>query len=98
MVAVEIMFAIVVAAVLISAIWKMGAPLAEAFAERLKVRFGQLQTEEERLLKARITNLEDELRVIKHQVTVIQDTAEFTAKMLEARDSERAAGAKVAKV
>lgn len=83
MIAIEILVGIIIATVILTGIVKIGAPLVDAFADRLKLKFQELEPEEERKLKARIAYLEEELRSLKQQVSSIQDSTNFAIKLLE---------------
>jgi hypothetical protein len=88
MIAVEVLIGILIATIVLGGIIKLGMPIADAFAERLKLKFQELEPEEERQLKARIAFLEEELRGLKQQVTNIQDMTAFAMKLLESHEAE----------
>jgi cell division protein FtsB len=81
MIAVEVLVGILIVTVIIVGIVKIGAPLADAFADRLKLKFQELGPEEERQLKARLAALEEDVRNLKSQVSGLQDSADFATKM-----------------
>jgi|SRR6516164_6895472 hypothetical protein len=81
MIAVEVLIVIFVVTVVLVGIAKIGAPIADAFAERLKLKFQELEPSEERQLKARIETLEEEIRNLKRQVSSMQESVEFAVKM-----------------
>jgi|SRR5271163_738228 len=88
MIAVEVLVALMVISVVIFGIAKIGTPIAEAFADRLKLKFQELGPEEEHEMKARIGALEEEVRGLKQQVANIQETTDFAVKTLQAHDTE----------
>jgi hypothetical protein len=83
MIAVEVLMAFVVVAVVIFGIAKIGAPIADAFAVRLKLKFQELGPEDEREIKARLSSLEEEVRTLKQLVANVQDTADFAVKSVK---------------
>jgi hypothetical protein len=85
MIVVEILVGIIVATVILTGICKIGAPLAEAFSERLRLKFQELGPEEERQLKARISSLEDEVLSLKQQVAGAQAASDYAVKLVEAQ-------------
>ncbi len=89
MIAVELLFGMVIAIILLGGIIKIGMPIADAFADRLRLKFQELEPAEERQLKARIAFLEEEVRGLKQQVGSIQDTTAFAMKLLESRGAEK---------
>lgn len=84
MVIIEILVGIIIATVILAGISKIGAPIAEAFADRLKLKFQELGPEQERELRSRVSFLEDEVRSLQQQVNGLRDSNDFTAKLLEA--------------
>jgi hypothetical protein len=93
MIAVEVLVGLLIVTVLIVGIIKIGAPIADAFADRLKLKFQELGPEEERQLKTRIETLEEEVRNLKRQVVSIQETTDFATKVIQTREQE--AGGKI---
>lgn len=83
MVVVEILVGLIIAFVILTGITKIASPIAEAFSERLKLKYQEIGPEEERLLKARVSALEEEVRVLKQSVANVQSTADFAVKLLE---------------
>ncbi len=90
MVIVEILVGIIIATVILAGISKIGAPIAEAFADRLKLKFQELGPEQERELRSRVDFLENEVRSLQQQVNALRDSDDFTAKLLEADKAENA--------
>jgi len=88
MIAVEVLVALMVIAVVIFGIAKIAAPIAEAFADRLKLKFQEIGPEEEHELKVRINALEEEVRTLKQQISNVQATADFAIKSLQAKELE----------
>ena len=89
MIAVEFLLLLLVAAAIFAAIAKIGAPIAEAFANRLKLKFQELAPEEERILKARMAALEEEVRLLKDQVADVRQATEFAVKLLEDKEKKK---------
>jgi hypothetical protein len=88
MIAVEVLVALMIISVVIFGIAKIAAPIAEAFAERLKLKFQEIGPEDEHEMKARISALEEEVRGLKQQVANVQATADFAVKTLQTADTE----------
>jgi hypothetical protein len=88
MIAVEVLVALMVISVVVFGIAKIAAPIAEAFADRLKLKFQELGPEEEHEMKTRICALEEEVRGLKQQIANVQETADFAVKTLQAHDTE----------
>jgi hypothetical protein len=80
-IAIEVLVGLFIVTVLLVGIVKIGAPIADAFAERLRLKFQELGPEEERQLKARIEALEEEVRNLKGQVLSIQESTEFSNRI-----------------
>ena len=92
MIAVEVLVGLFIVTVLLVGIVKIGAPIADAFADRLKMKFQELGPEEERQLKSRIETLEEEVRNLKRQVVSIQETTDFATRMLQTHEQEPGGG------
>src|SRR5437016_5657061 len=95
---VEILVGLIVATVILLTIAKIGAPLAEAFAERLKLKYQELGPEEERELRARISSLEEEVRALQQQVISIQGTVDFAVKYVEAGKADKISSGQGSKI
>jgi hypothetical protein len=89
MVVVEILVGIIIASVVLTMIGKIGAPLAEAFAERLKLKYRDMGSESEAKLQARIEVLEEEVHALQEQITAIRETADYAVKAIEGGKGER---------
>jgi hypothetical protein len=83
MIVVEILIGLIIASVIITGIAKIGAPMAESYAAKLKTKYEELGPEGERLLQARLAALEEEVRALKQQVSNLQATADFNARLAE---------------
>ncbi len=90
MVIVEILVGLIIATVILAGISKIGAPIADAFADRLKLKFQELGPEQERELRSRVEFLENEVRSLQQQVNAIRDTDEFAAKLHQGETLEDA--------
>lgn len=86
MIAVEVIFFFCIAGIV--AIVTMGKPLAEAYSERIKAKYRAIGSEEELTLRTRIDSLEQEVVDLRRQLTQIQETTEFTAKLIESKQGE----------
>ena len=83
MIAFEVAFIFVAAIVLIVSIAAMGKPLAEAYAEKLKMRYREIGSQEAHNLKERLQILECELVELKCQLKILQENSEYTNNLLE---------------
>lgn len=83
MIAVELLIAILIIGVVLTGIVKVGAPLVDAFSERLKLKFQELEPEEQHQLKARIAFLEEEMRSTKQQLANLQESTDFAIRFLQ---------------
>lgn len=83
MIAFEIMFLMMLSVVAVVTIAAVGRPLAEAYAERMKARYRGLNSDLEVNLKSRLAALEQEVIELRRQLNQIQETSEFTARLLE---------------
>jgi len=80
-IAVEVAFWMCIAVVV--GIITMGRPLAEAYAERVKAQNRGMSGGEGTRLDKRIEALEQDLADLRRQVVSIQETTDFTVKLLE---------------
>ncbi|CAN5254004.1 hypothetical protein BH10CYA1_BH10CYA1_50920 [soil metagenome] len=83
MIAIEVLLLLAAAAIVIVGLTAVVRPIAQAYSERLKTNYKEIGSEQEILLKNRVSSLEEEIREIKRQMLGIQETSEFTAKLLE---------------
>lgn len=79
MIVVELLAGILIAAVVIAGIMKVAAPIADAFSERLRLKFQELGPEQERQYRLRLESLEEQVRQLQSQVTNLQEVANFNA-------------------
>lgn len=78
----EIILGLLFAGIILTGIARVAAPIADAFATRLKLKFQEIGPEEERVLKARVGALEEEVRSLKQQIANMQEGADFAVKLL----------------
>lgn len=83
MIAFEIAFLMFLGVVSVVFIAAAGRPLAEAYAERVRWKYRQLDSEAEFVLKQRVAALEDEVRDLKRQVIAVQESSDFAVRLLE---------------
>lgn len=88
MLAFEMMALFMVGIVAVVTVAAVGRPLAEAYSEKLKANYRGIGSQTEQQLQGRIACLEEEVRELKSQIRGIQETADFTAKLLEERKDE----------
>lgn len=77
MIAVEVIVGILVALVVIVGLMKVAGPIADAFADRLKLKFQELGPEQERQFRQRIEALEEQVRELQSQMTNLQAATNF---------------------
>ena len=82
------MFLMIVGVVAIVTVAAVGRPLAEAYSEKQKAKYRELGSDAEDKLKQRVAFLESEIDELKRQLHQIQETNDFTIKMLEKEKSE----------
>ena len=83
MIAFEMMFLMILGVVAVVTVAAVGRPLAEAYAEQLKAQYRGLGGAEQASLTSRITSLEEELLDLRHKITQVQESTDFTIKLLE---------------
>jgi hypothetical protein len=81
MIVVEILVALIIVTVILVGISKLGAPMVETFATKLRLKYEDMGPETERQLRARMTAMEQEVRELKQQVADLQATADFNSKV-----------------
>lgn len=83
MVVVEILVGLMFALAIIMGIVKIGGPMAEGFALKLRSKYEQIGPEEQQILKKRMSALEEEIRQLKQHLSDLQATADFHGGVLE---------------
>ena len=83
MIAFEVAFIFVVAIVLVVSIAAMGKPLAEAYAEKLKVKYKEIGSQEAYNLKESLRLVQGEVLELKNQMKILQENNEYIAKLIE---------------
>lgn len=83
MLAFEIMALLIIGIIAIVTVAAVGRPIAEAYSEKLKSQYRELGSQKEKQLQDRIGSLEEEVRALKNQLSAIQETADFAAKLLD---------------
>lgn len=79
MIVIELLAGILIAVVVITGIMKVAAPIADAFSERLRLKFQELGPEQERQYRLRLESLEEQVRQLQSQVTNLQEVANFNS-------------------
>ncbi|MBS1955951.1 MAG: hypothetical protein JST89_17330 [Cyanobacteria bacterium SZAS-4] len=80
MIVIELLAGILVAIVVVTGIMKVAAPIADAFSERLRLKFQELGPEQERQFQARIGALEQQVRELQLQVANLQAATNFNTE------------------
>lgn len=83
MIVIELLVGILIAAVMVAGIMKVAAPIADAFSEKLRLKFQEIGPEQERQFRVRMESLEEQVRELKAQVSNLQDLANFSAEFQE---------------
>jgi|688.fasta_scaffold356552_3 hypothetical protein len=89
MIVIELLVGILIAAVVVTGIMKVAAPIADAFSERLRLKFQELGPEQERQFRLRIETLEEQVRQLQSQVSNLQDVANFNSTISTATLNEQ---------
>jgi hypothetical protein len=89
MIVIELMVAIMVAVVVITGIMKVAAPIADAFSEKLRLKFQEIGPEQERQFRLRMEALEQQVRELQTQVANLQEVANFNAGMSKPDTGDR---------
>ncbi len=79
----EIMFLVVMGIIAIVTIVTVGRPLAIAYADKVKTKHLEMESENTKQMMMRISALEEETRDLKRQLLSIQESKEFDARLLE---------------
>lgn len=87
----EIVFLFVIGLISIVALATVGRPLAIAYAEKLKTRYREIGSEEASNLKDRLAAAEEEIRELKRQMASVQESSDFTIKLLEQQTGQKVA-------
>ena len=77
--------------VLIVTIAAVGRPLAEAYAEKLKVSYREQGSDEMRRIKQSLESMERQVFELKEQVKQLEETNEFASRLIESGDRDSAA-------
>ena len=83
MIAFEALFTFLTAIAFITLI---GRPLAKAYSEKVQGLPHNMTAAEQKALLERVATLESELSEVKHSIVTLQDSADFTQKMLESKN------------
>lgn len=81
MIVVEVLVAILVAVVVVVGLMKVAGPIADAFADRLKMKFQEIGPEQEREFRSRIDSLEQEVRDLKREMQDMRESMTFAVKI-----------------
>lgn len=92
MIVIELLVGILLAVVIVAGIMKVAAPIAEAFSERLRLKFQEIGPEQERQFRARMGALEEQVRELQSQVANLQEIANFNAGISPAAGSRMKVG------
>jgi len=64
-----------------------GRPLITAYSEKMKASFKELEPKEVHDLRARLSDVEEQVRELKKHVGNAQETADFAMKLLQEHES-----------
>lgn len=88
MIAFEVLLLLAVSVIAIVGLTAVVRPLAQAYSERLKASYKEIGSDQETLLKNRVSSLEEEIREIKRQMSNLQETADFNTRLLESKQDK----------
>ena len=88
MIAFEVLLLLAVSVIAVVGLTAVVRPIAQAYSERLKAHYKEIGSDQEVLLKNRVSSLEEEIREIKRQMLSIQESSEFTSKLLESKQDK----------
>lgn len=83
MIAFEALFTFLTAMAFITLI---GRPLAKAYSEKVQALPHNMTGAEQKALLERVATLESELSEVRRSIITLQDSADFTQKMLESKN------------
>ena len=83
MIAFEALFTFLTAIAFITLI---GRPLAKAYSEKVQGLPHNMTAAEQKALLERVATLESELSEVRRSIVTLQDSADFTQKMLESKN------------
>lgn len=72
-----------------------GRPMVQAYSERMKASFKELEPKQVTEFRTRITELEEQVRQLKKQVDNAQETADFATKLLHEHEVNSESGQKL---
>ncbi|MBS1957656.1 MAG: hypothetical protein JST89_25940 [Cyanobacteria bacterium SZAS-4] len=88
MIAIEVLLLLAASVIIIVGLTAVARPIAQAYSERLKMNYKEIGTDQENLLKSRVSSLEEEIREIKRQMIEMQEVSKFTDKLLEKKQDK----------
>ncbi len=91
MIAFEAVFVSMIGLVLIVTIAAVARPLAEAYAEKLKVSYREQGSDEMRRIKQNLESMERQVFELKEQVKQLEETNEFASRLIESGERDSAA-------
>ena len=83
MIAFEIALLVFLGVIIVVGIANIGKPITQAYADRMRYRYKELDSEAETKLKQRVEFLESEVIELKKQLLAVQETADFAVKQIE---------------
>jgi hypothetical protein len=89
MIAIEVIVGILIVIVAIAGIMKVAAPIADAFSDRLKLKFQEIGPEQERMFRQRIEALEQQVRDLQLQSANLQDGLNFVTNFDRTEKNDR---------
>jgi hypothetical protein len=84
MIAFEVALLFSIGAIVIAAIIKLGKPLADAYAERVRFQYRELGSAAQEKLEKKTDYLESEIMDLKARVKALEESAEFNARQQSA--------------
>ena len=76
------------------AIAAFGRPMAEAYAEKMKIEAKEIGSDKSVQFESRINELESQVNSLNQQVLTLQESLDFTLKLVDKGDSAKILAAK----
>jgi hypothetical protein len=82
-IAFEIALLVFFGVIIVVGIASIGKPITQAYVDKMRYKYKELDSEAETKLKQRVEFLESEVIELKKQLIAVQETAEFAVKQIE---------------
>lgn len=89
MLAFEIALLVFLGVIIVVGIANIGKPITQAYVDKVRYKYKELDSEAETKLKARVEFLESEVIELKRQLIAVQETADFAVKQIEMKEAKK---------